>query len=164
MALGEFVLLSTVPFTLIYLVIALIPLCLSLYCVASSAPGTLTFLTTAATVVVFFICPYTASTQCPPADIVLRLVCGTAIMKVLDMYFRRHHPPVLNFPASPAKYAFYLLIELRYESFDICTARNQESSLSSGRVYLIHLGIFLTLQLIPQNSIVKAFGVLFAIW
>jgi hypothetical protein len=164
MAYGELVLTSTLPVTFTYLFIALIPLYLSLYCVASKAPASLTFLTTIATVIVFSICPYAVSTQCPQTDIILRLACGTAIMKVLDMYFRRHQPPILKYPASPAKFAFYLLIELRYESFNISTARNRDINLSNGQEYLIHLAIFLILQLLPQNSVTKSFGVLFAIW
>lgn len=164
MADRSFVLTSTLPFTLTYLLLALIPLYLELYCIGSRAPAAFTFLTTATAVIAFAICPYVASTQCPQVDIIIRLQCGTAIMKALEMYFRRNNPPILKSPASPAKYAYYLLTELRYESFDISAVRSSHASLSSTREYGIHLAIFLILQLLPQNSMVKAFGVLLAIW
>ena len=164
MANGLFYLTTTLPSTLAYLLTALIPLYLEFYCVGSRAPASITFLTTALAVIVFAIGPYIAPTQCPQLDIILRLQCGTAVMKALDMYFRRHNPPILKFSASPAKYAFYLLVELRYESFDISTARSRLLYLSNPWDYTVHLSIFLILQLLPQNSVVKAFGVLLAIW
>src|SRR6266516_590257 len=123
MADGSLVITSTLPFTFTYLLLALIPLYLELYFIGSRAPASYIFLTTAIAVTAFAIGPYAVPTQCPQGDIILRLQCGTAIMKALDMYFRRHKPPVLKFPASPAKYAYYLLTELRYESFNISTAR-----------------------------------------
>jgi hypothetical protein len=164
MAEGEIILLSTLPFTLLYLLIAVVPLYLTLYCVGVKAPAPMTFLTTTITVFALYLCPYLFTTNCPQADMLLRLVCGTAIMKALDMYFRRDHPPVIKFPASPAVYAFYLLVELRYESFDISTARNRKYVISDTREYFIHLAIFCILQLLPQVPITKAFGVLFSIW
>ena len=164
MANGLFYLTTTLPSTLAYFLTALIPLYLEFYCVGSRAPASITFLTTALAVIVFAIGPYIAPTQCPQIDIILRLQCGTAVMKALDMYFRRHNPPILKFSASPAKYAFYLLVELRYESFDISTARSRLLYLSNPWDYTVHLSIFLILQLLPQNSVVKAFGVLLAIW
>jgi hypothetical protein len=154
----------TLPFTLAYVLVALLPLYLSLYCVGTRAPAVLTSATTAVAVASFLACPYVAPTSCPQADIILRLACGTAVMKALDMYFRRYHPPILKFPASPARYAFYLLIELRYESFDISTARAPSFHFSDTREYLIHLAIFAFLQFLPQVPVVKALGVLFAIW
>jgi len=164
MAEGEIIFLSTLPFALLYLLITVIPLYLTLYCVGIKAPAPLTFLSTTITVFALYLCPYLATTQCLQTDMVLRLICGTAIMKVLDMYFRRGHPPVIKFPASPAVYAFYLLVELRYESFDISTARHRKYPISDTREFFIHLTIFCFLQLLPQTSIIKAFGVLFTIW
>lgn len=160
----ELVLWATLPFALSYLLLALIPLYIQLYCVGSRAPAAYTFASTAITVITFYVCPYVASTRCPQADIILRLGCGTAIMKALDMYFRRDHPPILKFPASPAKYAFYLLVELRYESFDISTARAPSFHFSDTREYLVHLILFAVLQCLPQTPVIKAQGVLFAIW
>src|SRR5271155_2142872 len=164
MAEGEIILLSTLPFTLLYLLITVVTLYLTLYCVGIKAPAPLTFLTTTITVFALYLRPYLFTTNCPQADMLLRLVCGTAIMKALDMYFRRDHPPVIKFPASPAVYAFYLLVELRYESFDISTARHRKYVISDAREYFIHLAIFCILQLLPQVPIIKAFGVLFSIW
>ena len=164
MAEGSLIILSTISFTLLYLLIAVVPLYITLYCVGIKAPAPLTFLNTTITVLTFYLCPYVASTECPQADIVLRLVCGTAIMKALDMYFRRDHPPVIKFEASPTEYAFYLLSELRYESFDISTARQRKYPISDTREFFIHLAIFCILQLLPQTSVIKAFGVLFSIW
>jgi len=158
------ILLSTVPFTLACLLASVIPLYLELYCVGAAAPAPLTFLTTFTSVAAFSACPYAASTQCPQADIVLRISCGTGIMKSLDIYFRRHVPPALKFPAGRAEYAWYLLTELRYESFDISTARPRRAGVCATKEYLAHLGIFIFLQLLPQTSVIKAFGVLFAIW
>jgi hypothetical protein len=164
MADGELILTATLPYTLLFLFLSLIPLYLALFCIGSKAPTPLTFITTTIAIVAFAICPYVASTQCPQADTILRISCGTAIMKVLDMFLRRHHPPTLKWSTSPAIYAFYLLIELRYESFDISTSRNPAYTFSDGREYAIHLTIFIFLQFLPQTSIVKALGVLFAIW
>jgi Membrane bound O-acyl transferase family len=164
MAGASFILVETLPFTLLYLLLALIPLYTALYCVGSRAPSLYTFLSTSAAVIAFAWCPYAAPTQCPQADIILRLACGTAIMKVLDMFFRRHQPPKLNRHASPAVYAFHLLIELRYESFDISTARKSALNFSDNTEYAIHLATFLFLQCLPQSPVVKAFGILLAIW
>jgi hypothetical protein len=161
---NDLILVSTLPFTLSYLLLAVIPLYFELYCVGVRARPWITFVTTATTTVTFCVCPYVASTQCPPVDIILRLACSTAIMKSLDIYFRRNNPPVLKFPATPSMYAFYLLVELRYESFDITTARPRNSKLSTGFEYTIHLSIFVLLQMLPQTPIVKAFCVLFGTW
>jgi Membrane bound O-acyl transferase family len=161
---SSLILLSTGPFTFSYVLLSVIPLYLELYCVGADAHAAFTFLSTAVSVTAFATCPYIASTQCPQADVILRLACGTAIMKSLDIYFRRHVPPVLKFPASKSAYAWYLLSELRYESFDISTARIPRPDASATKEYLAHLAIFVFLQCLPQTSIVKAFGVLLAIW
>lgn len=158
------ILAETLPFTLFYLLFALVPLYIALYCVVSRASFQCTFLSTSVAVIAFASCPYAASTQCSQADIILRLACGTAIMKALDMFFRRPQPPKLNWNATPAVYAFYLLIELRYESFDISTARKSSINLSDDTDYGIHLAAFLLLQCFPQSPVPKAFGVLLAIW
>lgn len=164
MASGSFILVETLPFSVLYLLLALIPLYTALYCVGCRAPTLYTFLSTSAAVIAFAWCPYAAPTQCPQADIILRLACGTAIMKVLDMFFRRHQPPKLRWHTSPAVYALHLLIELRYESFDILTARKSAINFSDNTEFGIHLATFLFLQSLPQSSVVKAFGVLLAIW
>jgi hypothetical protein len=159
------ILTSTLPWTLLYLILAVIPLYISLYCLAARATVYVTAPSTLVAMATFAICPYAVPTQCPQTDIILRLACGTAIMKALDMFFRRHQPPKLNWSANSAVQAFYLLIELRYESFNISTAREGETcSRDSLTKCAIHLLIFLGLQLMPQLPVVKALGVLFAIW
>lgn len=155
---------TTLPRTLLFVSFAVVPLYLALYCVGRRAPASLTTICTAAAVGAFVTIPYAVPTECPQLDIILRLGCGTAIMKALDMYFRRHDPPILKWPASPSVYAFHLLIELRYESFNISTARARSVNDSALREYLIHLAIFLFLQLLPQVPVIKAQGVLYAIW
>lgn len=165
---GKFILTETFPFTLTYLLIALIPLYLQLYCIAIKARTSIIFFFTAISVTTFYLGASLASTQCPQTDCILRLACGTAIMKSLDMFFRHNSPPVIiiNQPSvTPWKYAFYLLIELRYESFNISTAKQiPQFSRPPWQEFLIHLSIFLFLQLLPQKPIIKAYGVLFSIW
>jgi Membrane bound O-acyl transferase family len=159
------ILAATPPWTLLYLGLFVIPQYISLYCVAVRAPLYITGPSTLAAVAAFATVSYAASTHCPLADIVIRLACGTAIMKVLDMFFRRNNPPKLKWPARSAVQAFYLLIELRYESFNISTVRDTPIAPDNELTeYTIHLAIFLGLQLLPQLPAVKALGLLFAIW
>src|SRR5579862_591120 len=164
MTANPIVLWTTLPRTICALALALIPLYLALYCIGRKAPVTITTLCTATAVTSFLAIPYAFPTQCPQADIILRLGCGTAVMKALDMYARRNKPPVLNRSVSPSVYAFYLLVELRYESFDISTARPRPVDYNGLKEYTIHLAIFIFLQSLPQVPVVKALGVLFAIW
>jgi len=164
MASRSFILADSLPYTLLYLLLALVPLYIALFCVTARAPVLYTFFSTSVAVIVFAACPYAVPTHCPQADIILRLACGTAIMKALDMFFRRDKPPKLNWQANPAVQAFYLLIELRYESFDISTARKSSTNYADNTEYGIHLAAFLFLQCLPQSPIIKAFGVLLAIW
>lgn len=161
---STFVFWGTLPQTVLWLTLALIPLYLSLYCVGRKASTAFTTFWTTAAVLSFATIPYAVPTRCPQLDIILRLACGTAIMKALDIYFRRKKPPVLNWPATPSVYAFYLLVELRYESFDISTARVRPAHYNETKECLIHLAIFIFLQCLPQVPVVKALGVLVAIW
>ena len=72
--------------------------------------------------------------------------------------------PVLKFLAGPAEYAWYLLTELRYESFGTTTAGPRRADVSAMKEYLAYLGIFIFLQLLPRTSVMKAVALLFAIW
>ena len=90
---------------------------------------------------------------------------GYGIMKALDMAARSKKPPISVIgPISRTEYNLRLLLELRYESFDISTARAPKYHINERNELLKHLLIVLALQLFPQNSLVKAYSVLFAIY
>lgn len=90
-------------------------------------------------------------------------------MKLLDIWARRHSPPVYTAGSQPPDWllTFIVLTELRYESFTpnhIRVPRNQEN-FSEPLQLGIHVSVFVFLQCLPQKyPTVLAFEVLFAIY
>ena len=93
------ILLSTVPFTLTYLLTSIIPVYLEVCCIGALSPPLSLFSPPRHQSHHFGTCPYIASTQCPHADIVLRVSCRRGIMKSLDIW-RRHHVSCAQIPGG----------------------------------------------------------------
>lgn len=119
---------------------------------------------TAASAAAWFGLPYYAPFRCHVLDSLLRLCCGCAGMKSIEMFVRRDNPPVCHYPMSNAAYAFYLLWELRFESFNISTVRSPPYAVDEAKEYLIHVAAFAVLQMLPQHDVVKALSVLVSIY
>ena len=119
-------------------------------------------------VALFASAPVLAPSNCRSADSLLRFACGCGLMKALEMYARRGSPPKAKYDPineNPKVYAWYLLSELRYESFNISTVKLPPYTFSEKRELLKHMLLLLSLQLLPQaNSLVKAFSILLSIY
>ena len=89
-------------------------------------------------------------------------------MKAFELYARHSTPPKAKYEpinADAKRYAWYLLWELRYESFNISTVKLPPYAIDEKRELVVHTVLLLVLQLFPQsNSLVKAFSILLAIY
>lgn len=108
--------------------------------------------------------PYYAPFQCGVLDSLLRLCCGCAAMKALEMYIRRSRPPIPKYPMSNAWYAFNLLWELRFESFDISTVRAPPYEFNETSEFFLHAVLFGIFQFLPQTNLVKADSMIISIY
>ena len=151
MAYESFVLTSTLPFTLTYLLLALIPLYLELYCIGSRAPAPLHFSHYSYCCDRFrYLSVCSIDTMSPNRRHPASSMRNCNYEGTRHVFPPTSTPQFSNFPQIMLKYAYYLLTELRYESFDISTVRSRNLNLSSTREYGIHLAIFLILQLLPK--------------